>query len=159
MKSAELLAVFLLVSFLPKCSLMFLSTLFFCLWVCTRLPGFDKVSLPLLTEEGRRFSCTCGKRGKAEENFTLLSFVPWKVFSNSFLGSSCKGEFCTNLVLLPLSLFFLFFLNATAQVPVIVRGNVPIMATMIKTLEMTYQLEELHQFFHSLSSGSDIPCV
>lgn len=111
-------------------------------------------------EEGGRFSCTCEKWGKAEKNFTSLSFVPWKVCSNSFLGSSYKGEFCTNLVLLSLSLFF----NETAQVPVIVRGNVilllfPIMGTMIKTSEMTYWLEELLQFFHSLSLGSDIDYV
>lgn len=99
---------------------------------------------------------------KVEEKFTSPSFVQWKVFSNSFVGSAYTGEFCTNLVLLCLSPFFFF--NETAQVLVLVRGNVvvlplPIMETMIKTLEMRYQLEEFLQYFYSLRSGSKITYV
>lgn len=134
-----------------------------CFSVCgsaLRLLGFDKASTSLV-EKGRRFSWTCGKWEKVEEKFTSPSLVRWKVFSNSFLGSSYTGEFCSNLVLLSLSL--LFFFNETAEVPVLVRGNVvvlplPIMKTMIKTLEMRYQLEEFHPFFYSLCSGSKIMC-
>lgn len=156
------MAVFLSVSFFPKFYLVFISLLFFRLWVCTQFTRVWQGVFTSLVEEGRRFSCTCRKWEKVEEKFTSPSFVQWKVFSNSFVGSAYTGEFCTNLVLLSLSLFFFF--NETAQVLVLVRRNVvvlplPIMETMIKTLEMRYQLEEFLQLFYSLHSGSKIAYV
>lgn len=66
------------------------------------------------------------------------------MFSSSFLGSSYKGEFCTNLVLSS---------SQTAQVTIrryIILLPFPIMETMIKTLGMTYHLGELFQVFFTV---------
>lgn len=80
------------------------------------------------------------------------------MFSNSSLGSSYEVEFCTNLVLLSVSLFKWNFPSLSNSKEKSDSATISFDQTMIKTLEMMYCLEEWLNFFFSVLAQLLIMC-